>query len=270
MYVYTISDCELGSMSSHKFLGFGCWVGGAQTQVRSLYGIEGNVASDVCFGMACPCLSLARSEQEILLRESKRKRLTASHHRFQSTGNEYQRQDSMSYLNQISNKETSNLGTTAVHGPRRYSLDDHDVTVTRKMPAPHQLDADATTLSLAKSTKVSGHHICQDPVAPLASRAVPHDLVADKAKYFAKLDHDQNLSRELLAGSGSGNKMPHSVAARKASDGHTSSPGHQVTDDENKASRSRPGTGHDLSDDARKGTTTRESHVKQKPTVAGN
>ncbi|KAG6043085.1 hypothetical protein E4U39_005036 [Claviceps sp. Clav50 group G5] len=255
---------------------FGCWVGGVQTQIRSLYGIEGNGASDVCFSMACPCLSLVRSEQEILLRESKPKRLIESHRRVQSTGSEYQRQDSMSYLSpepakvKPISKETSSLGTTAVQGPSKHSLDDHEVTVTGKMSSPHQLDADATTLSLAKSTKVSGHHVCQDPVATLASRAVPHDLSADKARHSAKLDHDQNLSRELLAGSGSGNKMPHGVAARKASDGHTTRPAHQVTDDGNKASRSRSGTGHGLSYDARKGTTTRESHVKQKPTVAGN
>ncbi|KAG5932495.1 hypothetical protein E4U60_005180 [Claviceps pazoutovae] len=249
---------------------FGCWVGGVQTKIRSLYGIEGNGALDVCFSMACPCLSLVRSEQEILLRESKRKRLTASHHRVQLTSNEYQRQDSMSYLSPesakvkpISKEETSSLGTTAVQGPSKHSLDDHEVTVTGKMPSPHQLDADATILSPAKTTKVSGHHVCQDPIATLASRAVPHDLSADKARYFAKLDHDQNLSKELLAGSGSGNKMPHGVAARKASDGHTTRPAHQITDDRNKASRG-------LSDDARKGTTTRESHVKQKPTVAGN
>ncbi|KAG5962353.1 hypothetical protein E4U58_003908 [Claviceps cyperi] len=249
---------------------FGCWVGGVQTKIRSLYGIEGNGTSDVCFSMACPCLSLVRSEQEILLRESKRKRLTASHHRVQSTGNEYQRQDLMSYLSPdsaqvkpISKEETSSLGTTAVQGPSKHSLDDHEVIMTGKMPSPHQLDADATTLSLAKTTKVSGHHVCQDPVATLASRAVPHDLSADKARYFAKLNHDQNLSRELLASSGSGNKMPHGVTARKASDGRTTRPAHQVTDNRNQASRSRSGTGHGLSDDARKDTT-------QKPTVAGN
>ncbi|KAG6162379.1 hypothetical protein E4U44_008287 [Claviceps purpurea] len=224
---------------------FGCWVGGVQTQVRSLYGIEGNGALDVCFSTACPCVSLVRSEQEILLRESKRKRLTACHHRVQLTSNEYQRQDSMSYLSSesakvkpISKEETFSLGTTAVQGPSKPSLDDHEVTVTGKMTSPRQLDADATILSPAKTTKVSGHHICHDPVATLASRAVPHDLSADKARYFAKLDHDQNLSRDLLAGSGSGNKMPHGVAAREASDGHTTRPSHQVTDDQNKASRS--------------------------------
>ncbi|KAG5933990.1 hypothetical protein E4U59_006510 [Claviceps monticola] len=258
------------SMPSHKFLGFGCWVGGVQTKIRSLYGIEGNGAFDVCFSMACPCLSLVRSEQEILLRESKRKRLAASHHQVQLTGNEYQRQDMMSYLSPesakvkpISKGETSSLGTTAVQGPSKHSLDDHEITVTGKMTSPHQLDADATILSAAKTTNVSGHHVCQDPIATLASRAVPHDLSADKARYFAKLDHDQNLSRELLAGSGSGNKMPHGVEARKASDGHTTRTAHQITDDRDKASRG-------LSDDARKGTTTRESHVKQRPTVAGN
>ncbi|KOS17017.1 hypothetical protein ESCO_005856 [Escovopsis weberi] len=48
---------------------YGCFIGKLQQRVRLFYGIDGCDWDDFWDACCCPCLTLVRSEQEIILRE---------------------------------------------------------------------------------------------------------------------------------------------------------------------------------------------------------
>ncbi|PHH62598.1 hypothetical protein CDD81_6832 [Ophiocordyceps australis] len=75
---------------------YGFFVSRLQTTIRSFYGISGRNHSDWYDGCCCPCVTLVRSEQEILLRERQYKRLRSLHDS-SSASSQYQSQTPMTY-----------------------------------------------------------------------------------------------------------------------------------------------------------------------------
>ncbi|PHH74844.1 hypothetical protein CDD82_4747 [Ophiocordyceps australis] len=75
---------------------YGFFVSRLQTTIRSFYGIGGKNHSDWYDGCCCPCVTLIRSEQEILLRERQYKRLRSLHD-CSSASSQYQSQTPMTY-----------------------------------------------------------------------------------------------------------------------------------------------------------------------------
>ncbi|UNI19450.1 hypothetical protein JDV02_005632 [Purpureocillium takamizusanense] len=76
---------------------YGCFFARLQTTVRTFYGIKGTDAHDWLDGCCCPCCTLMRNEQEILLREKHHKRLRAIHDPDGSVTSQYQSYLPMSY-----------------------------------------------------------------------------------------------------------------------------------------------------------------------------
>lgn len=86
---------------------YGCLLSRLQTTVRSFYGIDGTDLSDWYDGCCCPCLTIVRNEQEILLREKQHKRLKDRHHHDLSVNSQYHSQNPMAYISSKTSKPST-------------------------------------------------------------------------------------------------------------------------------------------------------------------
>ncbi|KAG8409368.1 hypothetical protein J3459_017546 [Metarhizium acridum] len=119
---------------------YGCFLSKLQTTVRSFYGIDGNEFSDWYDACFCPCLTLVRNEQEIMLREQHR-RVKGHHHHEVSVMRDggYHSVDPMTYLSPDNPRSAqSNLS------PGRGATKTGDETV-RHETQPHDLCSDRLT-----------------------------------------------------------------------------------------------------------------------------
>ncbi|KAG6009931.1 hypothetical protein E4U21_000702 [Claviceps maximensis] len=196
-----------------------------RNQVRSLYGINGNFVEDLSAAMYCSTFTMVSVEQEILAREEQRKRLAGSHSK------QYQHHDPMTYLSPesamtkpSSKEKPSSLDATSAKNLGKHFLDDHKIIAAKSVRSPHSLESDST-------------------IPPLATTPP-----------FVKLNHDQNLARDVLASSGTGGTVGHGLPAHKPSQVRVTRPAHQLSDDATIVSGSKRDTGNVL-DERAKGDT---------------
>ncbi|KAK2592110.1 hypothetical protein QQS21_010181 [Conoideocrella luteorostrata] len=131
---------------------YGSLLAKLQTTVRTFYGIDGHEYSDWIDGCCCPCLTVVRNEQEILLREKQHKRLKERHVQERSVTSQYQSHTPMTYLSPAtirtgSDRVEASMSNQGVHGavPRQaaeHSSKSDAVTSenTNAYPQVHYLD----------------------------------------------------------------------------------------------------------------------------------
>ncbi|GAO15355.1 hypothetical protein UVI_02010200 [Ustilaginoidea virens] len=110
----TFWPCGIYSRTSQRLKAalsvYGCLLAKLQTTVRTFYGIDGTDFSDWYDAFCCPCLTMIRNEQEILLREKQHRKLKGRHNHDQSSTRQYHSQTPMTYLSPDSCKSTNTQG----------------------------------------------------------------------------------------------------------------------------------------------------------------
>lgn len=120
---------------------YGCLLAKLQTTVRTFYGIDGTDFSDWYDAFCCPCLTMIRNEQEILLREKQHRKLKGRHNHDQSSTRQYHSQTPMTYLSPDSCKST-NTQAQRKNASHQLSSDALSPANTAAYPQVHYLDHD--------------------------------------------------------------------------------------------------------------------------------
>ncbi|KAK5994076.1 hypothetical protein PT974_07516 [Cladobotryum mycophilum] len=155
-----------------------------QQRVRSHYGIHGNPLMDCYDGCCCPCLTIVRNEQEIILREKLDKAPSPmiccigkpSDSTEPSTKKTSPIKKSPKKTKESPTKPAESI-TESTKLSNLHSLDDHP-TVGRATPTGHRLEDDPTA---SVKGKFREHLLALDPGYSTPTSEVSHSLDNDPA-----------------------------------------------------------------------------------------
>ncbi|KAK7421099.1 hypothetical protein QQZ08_010101 [Neonectria magnoliae] len=161
---------------------YGCLLAKLQTTVRSFYDIDGTDVSDWASGCFCPCVTLVRSENEILHREREAHRTKNSEDRDSSVAEQYSSPPQMVHPLELEKyRSPAPMEHSLASGNRSepVSPDDGDAEPdTRTLPAIPEVGREPSAAGVVRA-----HDLKQDlDVYPInRDRSAAHGLEEDAA-----------------------------------------------------------------------------------------
>ncbi|KJZ71272.1 hypothetical protein HIM_09345 [Hirsutella minnesotensis 3608] len=243
---------------------YGCFIARLQTTVRAFYNIDGSDTSDWYDGCCCPCLTLIRNENEILLREKQHMRLKDLHEPGTSLASPYCSQAPMTSGN--SNFQTTASSAHSCVSPSGLEKDFKNRAVvgaaSKGKDAAQQQGAAATEAMLrgganeaspqrpvpVAASLVGRHSLTQDQLTALGVPPMIHELqpspesTPQKKSTAHLLEHDTVTPATIF---GAAHRLSRDFKSAQAS----SSPKHKLAEDR-VGKTDTPRVSHELKDDA--------------------
>ncbi|KAM4065760.1 PLAC8 family protein [Hirsutella rhossiliensis] len=227
---------------------YGCFLARLQTTVRSFYAIDGGDVSDWYDGCCCPCLTLVRDEQEILLREKQHSRLKELHDPGSSVRSQYQPQAPMSWggsgyrSSPLSGRQDQGLKGRKVAAPGTKDKAEPPASQTGRVVPLVQSSAASLQSRVDEASPqkpvpiaaalVGRHSLTHDQLVALSLPDMAHDLRPLPLTQKEPKPGKHVLERDALAPTGTSGLAVHHLDSDPAAAQQPPASQHKLTDDQ--------------------------------------